>query len=109
MSNENLSLNGSTLTATFTVTGVAATQQLERAILVVNKTSFVDENAQIARADQLAPGTGQITMTLELTEAVLSSTLLNAARWTQNRRKSGYLFLCCKNKIKAVSEGADSL
>jgi hypothetical protein len=78
ISNENLSLNGSTLTATFTVTAVAGTQQLERAILVVNKTSFVDENAQIARADQLAPGTGQITMTLELTEAVLSSTLLNA-------------------------------
>ncbi|MEN6454750.1 MAG: DUF3823 domain-containing protein, partial [Prolixibacteraceae bacterium] len=78
ISNENFSLNGSILTATFSVTGVAATQQLERAILVVNKTSFVDENAQIARIDQLAPGTGQMTMMLELTEAVLSSTLLNA-------------------------------
>ncbi|MEN6452829.1 MAG: DUF3823 domain-containing protein, partial [Prolixibacteraceae bacterium] len=38
ISNENFSLNGSILTATFSVTGVAATQQLERAILVVNKT-----------------------------------------------------------------------
>jgi hypothetical protein len=78
LSNTNFSLNGNVLTATFTVTAVSGEQQLQRAMLVVNKTSFVDETAQIARADQLTPGTGQMTMTLQLSDAVMSSALLNA-------------------------------
>ncbi len=78
ISNENFSLNGNVLTATFDVNQIAGSQPIERAVLVVNKTSFVDESAQIARADVTNPGTGQITMTLELNPNVMNSVLLNA-------------------------------
>jgi len=78
ISDENFSLNGNSLTATFTVNKIAGTQALERAILVINKTGFVDETAQIAREDLIDPGTGQITMTMDLDDDVLSSALLNA-------------------------------
>ncbi len=78
ISNENFYLSGNQLTATFTVDHVAGTQALERAILVVNKTQFVDETAQIAREDLLDPGTGQITMIMDLSNDALSSVLLNA-------------------------------
>lgn len=78
ITNENFSLNGNVLTATFQINAVAGTQQLERAILVINKTGFVDETAQIAREDLLNPGTGTVTMTINLDDQVMSSILLNA-------------------------------
>jgi hypothetical protein len=78
ISNENFTLSGNQLTATFNVSQVAGNQPIERAVLVVNKTAFVDESAQIARTDITDPGTGQITMTMELNSNVMSSVLLNA-------------------------------
>ncbi len=78
ISNENITLSGNTLTATFNVSQVTGTQALERAILVINKTAFVDENANIQRVDRMNPGTGQITMTMTITEANLKNVLLNA-------------------------------
>jgi len=78
ISNENFSLDGNVLTATFDVAQVAGNQSIERAILVVNKTAFVDESAQISRVDVTEPGTGQITMTMELNSTVMNSVLLNA-------------------------------
>ncbi|MFZ5431508.1 MAG: DUF3823 domain-containing protein [Bacteroidota bacterium] len=78
ISNENITLSGNTLTATFNVSQVTGTQALERAILVINKTAFVDENANIQRVDRMNPGTGQITMTMTITEANLKNVVLNA-------------------------------
>src|SRR5690554_1851707 len=78
LSNENFSLEGNVLTATFDVEEVAGTQSIERAILVVNKTAFVDESAQIARVDVTNPEVGQITLTMELSSSVMNSVLLNA-------------------------------
>lgn len=78
ISNEQISLSGKTLTATFTVNQISGTQPVERAILVVNKTAFVDETAQIARVDKINPGTGQITITTDLSDAVMANALLNA-------------------------------
>lgn len=43
ISDESFSLDNNRLTATFRVTQVTGMQPLERAILVVNKTAFVDE------------------------------------------------------------------
>jgi hypothetical protein len=78
ITNENFTLAGNVLTATFTINHVTGTQALERAILVINKTSFVDENANIQRVDRMNPGTGQVTMTMTVTEANLNNVLLNA-------------------------------
>lgn len=78
ISNETFTLNGNKLTATFTINFVSGAQAVDRAILVVNKTIFVDETAQIARVDKTNPGTGQITMTLDLNETVMSNVLLTA-------------------------------
>lgn len=78
ISNENITLSGNTLTATFNVSQVTGTQALERAILVINKTAFVDENANIQRVDRMNPGTGQITMSMTITEANLKNVVLNA-------------------------------
>src|SRR5690606_3458920 len=55
ITNENFTLDGNVLTATFDVGQVAGSQSIERAILVVNKTAFVDESAQIARVDITEP------------------------------------------------------
>ena len=78
ISEENFSLSGNMLTATFNLAEVSGSQAVERAILVVNKTSFVDETAQIQRVDITNPGTGQMTMTMVLTDDVLSNMTLNA-------------------------------
>jgi hypothetical protein len=78
ISNENFTLSGNTLTATFTVNRVTGTQPLERAILVINRTAYVDENANIQRVDRTNPGVGQITMTMTVTESNLNNVLLNA-------------------------------
>ncbi len=78
ISGESFTLSGSTLTATFTINQVSGTQPVERAILVVNKTGYVDETAQIARVDKVNPGTGQVTMTMNLNNTVLSNGTLNA-------------------------------
>lgn len=78
ISNPNFTLSGNTLTATFTVSQVTGTQALERAILVINRTSFVDESANIQRVDRTNPGTGQVTMTMTVTAANLDNVLLNA-------------------------------
>jgi hypothetical protein len=78
ISNESFSLSGNTLTATFDISQIAGAQAVERAILVVNKTNFVDETAQIQRVDLTDPGTGQVTMTMTLSDDVLSNSTLNA-------------------------------
>lgn len=78
VSNETFTLNGNKLTATFNINFVSGSQPVERAILVVNKTIFVDETAQIARIDKTNPGTGQVTMILDLNETVMSNVLLTA-------------------------------
>lgn len=78
ISNETFTLNGNKLTATFNINFVSGAQAVDRAILVVNKTIFVDESAQIARVDKTNPGTGQVTMTLDLSTTVMSNVLLTA-------------------------------
>lgn len=78
ISGESFSLSGSTLTATFTINQVAGDQPVETAILVVNKTGYVDETAQIARVDKSTPGTGQVTMTMELSSSAMANLVLNA-------------------------------
>ncbi len=78
ISNETFALSGNKLTATFTINFVSGAQAVERATLVVNKTKFVDETAQIARVDKTNPGTGQVTMTIDLNETVMSNVLLTA-------------------------------
>lgn len=78
ISNENFTLSGNTLTATFNINHVSGTQSVERAILVVNKTKFVDETAQIKRVDSLNPAMGPVTMTMTLSNEVLANNVLNA-------------------------------
>jgi len=78
ISNETFSLNGHTLTATFTINHVSGTQSVERAILMVNKTRFVDETAQIERVDSLNPSMGSFSMILTLSDEDLSLYELNA-------------------------------
>lgn len=78
ISNDNISLSGNTLTATFTITKVTGSLSVETCFLAVNNTAFVDGTAKINRVDKANPGTGQVTLTMTLSESDLAHTTLNA-------------------------------
>ncbi len=78
ISDESFSLNGNNLTVSFTINDVTGTEVVERAMLLVNRTTFVDETAQIQRIDTMYPGVGRVTMSMELSDETLSFPVLNA-------------------------------
>lgn len=51
ISGESLKLNGSTLNATFNVNQIVSTAEIDYVLLLVSKTSFVDDVSYIARKD----------------------------------------------------------
>jgi len=98
ISGESISLNGNTLTATFTINDITGTEVIERAMLLVNKTTFVDETAQIQRADVTYPGGGSVTMSMELSGETLAFPVLNARIGI--KREGEQAIYCPVTKIK---------
>jgi hypothetical protein len=78
ISSENISISGNTVTATFNINAVAGELPVERAFLVVSKTSFTDENNHLAIVNMNSPSIGQQTITMTLTDTQLNSVVLNA-------------------------------
>lgn len=64
ISNESLSLNGSTLNAGFTINQIVSTAAIDYVTLLVSKTSFVDDVSNIVRKDfkNQSPGTASLSM-----------------------------------------------
>lgn len=65
--NSSISLSGNTVTASFAINQVVSTANLSDVIVLVNKTSFVDEGTYIAREDGALQLNSQ-TVTIDLSD-----------------------------------------
>ncbi|HBK33041.1 MAG TPA: hypothetical protein DDZ96_02565 [Porphyromonadaceae bacterium] len=68
ISDETLSLNGSVLNATFKINEIVSTAQIEYVMLLVSKTTFVDDATNIARKDFTDQQAGSVTLSLNMEE-----------------------------------------
>lgn len=66
ISNENLSLNGSVLNASFTVNQIVNTAKIDYVTLLLSKTSFVDDVSNFVRRDFRGQEAGNINLSADL-------------------------------------------
>lgn len=66
ISNENLSLNGSVLNASFTVNQIVNTAKIDYVTLLLSKTSFVDDVSNFVRRDFGGQEAGNINLSADL-------------------------------------------
>lgn len=66
ISNENLSLNGSVLNASFTVNQIVNTAKIDYVTLLLSKTSFVDDVSNFVRKDFGGQEAGSINLSADL-------------------------------------------
>lgn len=80
ISNETITLSGSTLNATFNVNQVVNSAEIDYVTLLVSKTSFVDDVSNIARKDfkDLEAGALNLSMDMSSNTAVTSAKALFA-------------------------------
>ena len=67
ISGDAISLNGNTLSATCAINKVVATANIDRVMLLLSKTSFVDEVNNIARKDFSGMTAGNASLSMDLT------------------------------------------
>ena len=67
ISNEALTLSGSTLNATFTVNKIVNTAEIDYVCLLVSKTSFVDDVSNLARKDFKDLQLGTLNLAMDMT------------------------------------------
>ena len=66
ITNANISMSGNQLNTTFTVNKVVETANIDYVMLLVSKTSFVDDVSYIARQDFRNLGTGAMNLTMDM-------------------------------------------
>lgn len=66
ISNENISLNGSVLNASFTVNQIVSTAKIDYVTLLLGKTSFVDDVSNFVRKDFGDQEAGSINLSADL-------------------------------------------
>lgn len=64
--NEKLSLSGNTLNATCLIKKIAGDKPIERVMLLLSKTAFVDDVCQIARKDWEKPQVGSQSLSMDI-------------------------------------------
>ncbi len=93
ISNANITLNGNTVTATFTINKIVASAEMDRVILLLNSTNFVDDGFNLLRTDWTNDlKTGTVTYTAELNEKAQLAKILNArvCVWTKGADQGIY-------------------
>lgn len=79
ISNANMTLSGSKVAASLTVNQVVADRGIDRIILLLNKTQFVDDDIQIQRVDYTGDeiqGSGSRSFDFDLNEAASNAKFL---------------------------------
>lgn len=66
ISNESLTLSGSSLNTTFNINQIVSTAQIDYITLLVSKTSFVDDVCSIARKDFRDQKAGTVTLSMDM-------------------------------------------
>lgn len=66
ISNESVTMSGSTLNTTFTINQIVNDARIDYIMLLVNKTNFVDDVSNIARLDIRDQAPGQLNFTIDL-------------------------------------------
>ena len=92
--NASMSISGKTVTANFTVDKTGGDRNIERIMLLVNKTAFVDDERRIDRMDWTGEDahTGTHSLTMEISDASDASDFLfgRICVWAQNADQGVY-------------------
>lgn len=75
ISNETFSLSGNTLNASCQIQKIAGDKMIEKVMLLVSKTAFVDDVCQIARHDLDKPATGAINLSMDISSQLSEKAL----------------------------------
>ena len=93
ISNSNITLSGNTMNATFTINKIVESAEIDRVILLINSTAFVDDGYNILRQDFTDNlKTGEVSYSVELNDKAKSAKALNAriCVWTKNADQGLY-------------------
>lgn len=93
ISNAALTLSGTTMNATFNINRVVADAEIDRVLLLLSKTAFVDDGFNIQRADFTQNlTTGTVNYSMELNDKAKESPILYArvCVWTKGADQGIY-------------------
>ncbi|QIK54432.1 DUF3823 domain-containing protein [Dysgonomonas sp. HDW5B] len=94
ISNAEISLSGNTMNASLTINRIVPTAEIDRVILLLNSTTFVDDGFNVLRKDFTGNDvkTGQINYTAELNEKALNAKFLfgRICVWTKGADQGIY-------------------
>ena len=94
ISNAEISLSGNTMNASLTINRIVATAEIDRVILLLNSTTFVDDGFNVLRKDFTGNDvkTGQVNYTAELNEKALNAKFLfgRICVWTKGADQGIY-------------------
>lgn len=94
ISNAEISLSGNTMNASLTINRIVPTAEIDRVILLLNSTTFVDDGFNVLRKDFTGDDvkTGQVNYTAELNEKVLNAKFLfgRICVWTKGADQGIY-------------------
>lgn len=94
ISNAEISLSGNTMNASLTINRIVATAEIDRVILLLNSTTFVDDGFNVLRKDFTGDDakTGQVNYTAELNEKALKAKFLfgRICVWTKGADQGIY-------------------
>lgn len=94
ISNAEISLSGNTMNASLTIDRIVPTAEIDRVILLLNSTTFVDDGFNVLRKDFTGNDvkTGQVNYTAELNEKALNAKFLfgRICVWTKGADQGIY-------------------
>ena len=94
ISNAEISLSGNTMNASLTINRIVPTAEIDRVILLLNSTTFVDDGFNVLRKDFTGNDvkTGQVNYTAELNEKALNAKFLfgRICVWTKGADQGIY-------------------
>lgn len=94
ISNAEISLSGNTMNASLTINRIVPTAEVDRVILLLNSTTFVDDGFNVLRKDFTGNDvkTGQVSYTAELNEKALNAKFLfgRICVWTKGADQGIY-------------------
>ena len=94
ISNAEISLSGNTMNASLTINRIVPTAEIDRVILLLNSTTFVDDGFNVLRKDFTGDDvkTGQVNYTAELNEKALNAKFLfgRICVWTKGADQGIY-------------------
>ena len=93
ISNASITLSGNTVNANFNINQIVNTAEIDRVIILLNKTAFVDDDMRVQRVDFTDNlSTGAVSYSIELNDDAKKANVLNArvCVWTKGADQGIY-------------------